>query len=152
MCIGVCSFPNFDIDPVSAWVMAQGHMVWSFTCHIYFCACGACNDAVINELQICSQEKRRLGVVCWLRCDTESNVTLQVIIHVVERRTPCLHMSGMFHIRLWMWVSAVALVSVKHTALLEFIISDQASELSHFCHGFCQFFSDYHCFLCFLNY
>lgn len=60
-------------------------------------------------------------------------MTLQVIIHGgVERRMPCLHMSGMLHIRMRMWVSAVPLVSVEHTALLYFIISDQASALSRF--------------------
>lgn len=78
--------------------MAQGHMVQSYTCHIYFCACEACKDVVINALQISSQEKGGLGVVCRLRCDTESDVTLRVIIQSGERRTACLHMSGMFHI------------------------------------------------------
>lgn len=45
-------------------------------------------NVVINVLQISSQEKRRLGIVCWLRCDTESSVKLQVIIHMKkgERR------------------------------------------------------------------
>lgn len=45
-------------------------------------------NVVINVLQISSREKRRLGIVCWLRCDTDSSVTLQVIIHMKkgERR------------------------------------------------------------------